>query len=80
MVKTEAYGSFFYNTDEDSYKFTMSIPRGDCDGKTFETKEKELDYFKSKFEYLIVAFMKTECNFGEYEITPMGPPNSKSHP
>jgi hypothetical protein len=69
MVKTEAYGNFFYNVATDCYEFSAKIPCGDHDGKKFETSDQEQKYYRSKMRYMVNAMLSLENPFGELTIT-----------
>ena len=68
MIKTEARGQFRYDTECDGYELTMFVPCGDHDGKIFKDKDAEFEYYKSKMEYLLLAFLKTPFNICEFKI------------
>jgi hypothetical protein len=68
-VKTHAYGSFFYNVENDSYEFHARIPCGDHDGKKFESNDQEKKYYQSKMQYMVNAMLSSESPFGELTIT-----------
>lgn len=67
IVKTEATGSFFYNSKTDSYELKMSIPCGNHDGKTFKTKELEEAYYRSKMRFMAHWALEIKDQ-GEFEI------------